>query len=145
MFCLFGKILLCTKSITYILGIKSHETTFRYLLYLFCFQFKRFKSADDAARESQLQKCSAVSTTTTTPPNGNRPSNYGSNSRVTSTFRRVNSVPETPPGPLPGGRQTAPTVVPKCSKEEIERKRQEALKKRQLNSQMSQKTNTAKK
>ena len=121
------------------------------------FQFKRFKSADDAARESQLQKCTtasttstaaaATTTTTTTPPSsGNRPANYGANSRVTTTFRRVNTVPETPPGPLPGGRQTTPTIVPKCTKEEIERKRQEALKKRQMNSQVtSQKTFTARK
>ena len=35
-------------------------------------------------------------------------------------------------GPLPGGRQTAATVAPKCTKEEIERKRQEALRKRQM-------------
>jgi hypothetical protein len=48
----------------------------------FCFQFKRFKSADDASP--------TVVPTTKTPP---------TNTRVlTASFRRVNTVPETPPG-----------------------------------------------
>jgi hypothetical protein len=54
---------------------------------------------------------------------------------LTSTFRRINSEPETPPGPLPGGRQAAAAVAPKCTKEEIECKRQEALRRRLANSQ----------
>lgn len=90
--------------------------------------FKRFKSADDAR-----------GTVSTSVAKSGVPSSYPPTRETSSkSFRRVNSVPETPPGPLPGGRQTPQMVTPKCSKAEIERKRQEAIKRRIVNSQRPQ-------
>jgi len=76
--------------------------------------FKRMKSADD------------IISSHASPRNSN-------SAKTMKTWRKNYSSPEINIKPLPGGRIIQQsTVTPKCTKEEIEKKKQEALKRRNL-------------
>ena len=81
--------------------------------------FKRFKSSDSVSMGVR----------------GRNTAGQNSSLQTLKSWQRVNTSPQAATGSgMPGGRKSVVSVKPKCTKEEIELKRQEALKKRRLRS-----------